>query len=211
MMHLRHGTIGLVALAIFELSGCGSSLDREEAAVYAAYVDAHFTTVADSPVPLKRHVVRDRTSGFQSVDSWRHKISKLSVAPATDTIDDFLARNDGDYPKASLNEQTRKTIGRYPLNSHIKFRLPHVLISDETIEKIFFKEGGGGWVEFARRYPKNHGFLSFSRVGFSKDRKQALFYLGNEYTGGAGEGYLVLLQNRNGIWKEVTRSSCWIS
>ncbi len=202
--------LGLVIPCIFIFEGCASSLEREEAKVYAAYVDKRFTTVADSDEPLKRHIICDHTAGFQIVLSWRKDISRLSVAPRPDTIEDFLTRNDGNHPESSLNEETMKVIGRYPLNSHIQFKLPHVLISDATIEKIF-TPGGDGWLEFNRRCEKNHGILWLSRVGFSKDRNEAILYVINQWTEAAGDGMLVLLQKQNGIWKAVDSTCCWVS
>lgn len=85
------------------------------------------------------------------------------------------------------------------------------IVSDRAVKKMFESGIDEGWSEFNRRYPKHHGFLTVSRVGFSRDRQQALPYIGNQWTEAAGEGYLVLLHKQNGSWKEVARASCWIS
>ena len=64
MMPVRRIAIATLIPAFIGISGCTSSLNKEEAAVYAAYIDARFTQVADSSEPLKRHVICDHTSGL---------------------------------------------------------------------------------------------------------------------------------------------------
>ncbi len=195
-MSLRKGARALLVLAVIGISSCTSSVDREECAVYAAYVDKRFTMVADSSEPLKRHVICDRTSGLEMLRSWPKALADISVALRQDTIDDFVARNDR----------------RYAINNHIGFQLPHRLIPDRSIEQLFTpKSRADGWLEFNRKYPKSHGILWLSRVGFSRDRNQALLYVGNQWTEAAGEGYLILLQKKAGVWNEVARSACWMS
>lgn len=192
------------------LGCCGSSLDGKEAEVYAAYVDAHFTTFADSQEPLKRHVICDTTAGFQIVNSWEKEISKLPIKPADETAESFISRNGG-TPKGLLTEKERRIRGRYAVNSDLRFKLPHVLIRDSLVEKLFFTDGSEGWPGFNARYPKSHGIIWLSRVGFNTARTEALLYIGNQWTEGAGEGFVVLLRKAAGRWAEVAKASCWIS
>jgi hypothetical protein len=194
-MPFRLAIAGILISVPLVICGCASSLETEEAAVYAAYIDANFTKVVDSSIPLKGHIICDRTSGLEPVKPLPVHIAKLSITPAQATVDDFLSKN----------------AGQYPINEHLALRLPHLLISDRAVKKMFESGIDEGWSEFNRRYPKHHGFLTLSRVGFSRDRQQALPYIGNQWTEAAGEGYLVLLHKQNGSWKEVARASCWIS
>jgi hypothetical protein len=86
------------------------------------------------------------------------------------------------------------------------FRLPvpYKLVSSPGIYSIF--NDGGGWPEYNQRYPGSQGFLVLSRVGFSPDAKQAVFYARN--TCGllcATDAYVVMEKRHSGwtIVKEV--------
>jgi hypothetical protein len=198
-------------IAVSFLQGCcGSSLNGEEARVYAAYVDAHFTKVADSTEPLKKHVICDTTAGFQIHSSWEKEIAKLTIKPQHDTAVSFVSRNGG-TPRTELTDQDRKVRGRYPMNPQLSFKLPHVLIQDSLIQRLFFTDGGERWSGFNARFPKSHGIIWLSRVGFNTAMSEALVYVGNEWSDGAGEGFLVLLRKVGDHWAEATRVACWIS
>jgi hypothetical protein len=188
--------------------------ELEEAAVYRACVNDFYLqkTFSDSRFegkPFNLIVVSDKTSGFIVPFSYNKVISELSPKPDKTTMRSFLERNDGEYAESQLNENTLKIVGRYPLNRHIHFGIPHVLITDSEIERIFIK--GSGWDEFFTQYPTSRGLVWFSRVGFNNKKDQALLYFTFGYSSGAEEGFLIcLISNRVG-WKESTRTLVWIS
>ena len=205
--------ITLLALSLAVLSGNGLSQEQEEVNVYAAYlntayINKHFSDRRFSNKPFTMIVISNLTSGFDHPFSYRVAIAQLSPKPEKDTVEDFLTRNDGDYPKSSLTDATMKVIGRYPLNSHIKFKLPHVLISDAEIGRLFRK---GEWEDFCARYPTSRGIVRLSRVGFNKNKTQALLYFAGQYAPAAGEGYLILLGKTSSEWKIITQVTVWIS
>ena len=214
-MFLGKATLILLLTIAFALAGCSSSedYDWEEAAVYAAFVDEHFAKFDHSSDPQKQHIIRDQTSGFQTFNGCQEIISELSPKPNSDTVRDFLARNYSYFPIFPLTEKSRRAIGRYPLNSHIKFKLPHVLMSDSMHDDIFDDEKSidEGWDLFYQRYTHAHGMVELSRVGFNKDRSQALLYVDNVYSSEGGEGFFVLLEKKDNQWREVATKACWIS
>ncbi len=67
------------------------------------------------------------------------------------------------------------------------------------------------WVKFHKRFPGSHGILQFSRVGFNRDRTQALFYLGNQWDSLAGNGCFVLMGKSEGNWKLIAQVGLWAS
>ena len=122
--------------------------ELEEAAVYRAcindfYLKRSFSDSCFEGKPFNVIVVSDKTSGFIVPFSYHKVISELSPKPDKTTISSFLVRNDGEYAESQLNENTLTMVGRYPLNRHIHFRIPHVLIADSEIERIFKKAAGG--------------------------------------------------------------------
>lgn len=194
--------------------GCyGSSDDDEEIAVYRAYLNAvyikrHFSDARFADKPFDLIVIDDQTAGFPQPFPYKGKIEQLKPRPDESTTQSFLTRNDANRPKSSSTKDDHQTNGRYPLSSRLKFDLSHVLIAQGEFKKILT---AGGWDEFYRRFPGSRGMIWFSRVGFNKDRTQALFYFGNQYTDYAGEGYLILMAKADGTWREVTRVTVWIS
>jgi hypothetical protein len=184
----------IVLLATGQLS-CGPSIDREEAAVVRAYVDSNLKKLFDHidfpNRPLKVIYVGGVSAGFQS--GWQEFFSELGPALSSDTADSFLRRNDREYP----------------VNAHLKFSIPHVILPEAKVKRVF--EGGGGWDALYHEYPVSHGIIWFSRVGFNHEHTQALLYFSNQWQEGAGEGWLVLMQIERGTWREAARTMVWIS
>jgi hypothetical protein len=214
---MRSITAATLACLVSVLSACNSTDrafdEKEEAAVYRAYIDTDYASrnFLDSQFvnrPFNVIVISDRTSGFVVPFSYQKSIAKLSPKPDKETVENFLDRNDGKYPESKLTERTLRVIGRYPLNPHIKFGLPHALISDGEIDQIF---SNGKWGEFFRRYPNSRGLVWLSRVGFNKSKTQALLYFAHQYTEAAGEGFLILLAKTASGWKKTAEVLVWIS
>jgi hypothetical protein len=210
-----------IAIIVFLLgNNCSSKLVAtgqqdylmEESAVYRAYIDNYylkFPFPKDSfdDTPFTMVVISDHTSGFMIPLSYKPEIEKLSPRPSDDTIKSFLEKNDGLYPQKQLSEQTLKTVGRYPINRHIKLAIRHVLISDREREEIF---KDGRWSEFFRRYPGSRGIVYLSRVGFNVDMTEALLYFSHSYYDNA-EGLLIYLKGIEGNWRQVAERRVWIS
>lgn len=85
-----------------------------------------------------------------------------------------------------------------------------ILLSEERMDEIFWGSGGG-WSEFYSLYPGSTGTVDFSRVGFNKDKTQALVYFGNQSYYTAGAGYYIMLSKEEEEWKIVDRVMVWIS
>lgn len=84
-----------------------------------------------------------------------------------------------------------------------------VIITKEERESIF-REGPVGWDEFYERYKGSQGILTFSKVGYSKDRKQALLSYDNGCGGKCGHGGVVVLHYVNRAWKIVVIFPMWV-
>jgi len=84
------------------------------------------------------------------------------------------------------------------------------LVDSAQLESIF-KRGGGDWPAFYKRFPGSPGIMSFSRVGFSEDGTQALFYLSNHCGGLCGGGMYVVMEKRDGSWAIAKEIEMWIS
>ena len=69
----------------------------------------------------------------------------------------------------------------------------------------------GDWLAYYKRFPGSPGILTFSRVGFSEDGAQALFYVADRCGGLCGGGFYVVMQKRSGHWLIEKEIEMWIS
>jgi hypothetical protein len=207
--------ISILAVAlIVSQSGFLGVDQREEAAVYADYIDGYYITrqfVDDrfKGRPFSLIVINGLTAGFHHPFSYQEFLAQFKTKLDKVTISEFLRRNDGYFPKSSLTEEKLKAVGRYPINPFLKFSLPHTLISTAEMKEIF--DADGRWEEFYRRYPSCRGIVWLSRVGFNKNKSESLLYFGHQYDEAAGDGRLILLRKADGKWKGVEQVTVWIS
>ncbi len=84
-----------------------------------------------------------------------------------------------------------------------------VVFLTESESKAIFEQGG--WDAFYARFPKAHGLTALSRVGFNRERTQALVYMGTMSHYLAGAGFFYLLEKERGSWKVKGQLMVWIS
>jgi hypothetical protein len=127
---------------------------------------------------------------------WKEAASLIKQSPALQrtTIDAFREVN---AQQASLRRSFH-----YPID--------YELVDSTQLDSIFNKNGGS-WSAYYKRFPGSQGVLALSRVGFSADGTQALFYLSNRCGGLCGGGRYVVMEKLNDRWmigKEVEK---WVS
>jgi len=88
--------------------------------------------------------------------------------------------------------------------------IEYELVDSAQLEPIF-KRGGGDWLAFYKQFPGSQGVLTFSRVGFSADGTEALFFLSNHCGGLCGTGRYVVMEKRNGRWVIEKEIEMWVS
>lgn len=92
-----------------------------------------------------------------------------------------------------------------------RFHLPlqYQLVPAEKIGSIL--NDVSSWPEYYKHYPGAQGYVAFSRVGFSPDVKQALFYAVNRCGGKCATGSYVIIEKRGSAWKIVKELFIWVS
>jgi hypothetical protein len=88
--------------------------------------------------------------------------------------------------------------------------LDYELVDASRIDSIFQKNGGD-WSAYYKQYPGSPGILALSRVGFSSDGRQALFYVSNRCGGLCGGGGYVVMENIGGHWVIQKEIEKWVS
>ncbi|HJQ34685.1 MAG TPA: hypothetical protein VJ866_21065 [Pyrinomonadaceae bacterium] len=164
-------------------------MDAEEYAVLSAVLGA------GGPF-----LIKDETEHWQDVAGGREgfnaELKQSSKELLDETIEDYWAKN----------RNPHKLAARFDT------KMRYTFISAEYLDNLFKAKGPlAGWEEFYKKYPK-YGFVTFSRVGFSADKTQALVY--HSYGCGpmcGGGGYLLLVK-KGGVWIEKgSVGSSWVS
>ena len=88
--------------------------------------------------------------------------------------------------------------------------LPYQLVPAEKIGSIL-KDGPNDWIEYYTRYPGAQGHMRLSRIGFSPDGKQAVFYSSNWCGGHCASGSYVVMEKHGSEWKMVKEIYMWES
>ena len=106
------------------------------------------------------------------------------------------------YNLPLVPEETLKNfreINRQPYIFNLTLNLPvkYVFINSEESNSVL---NNGGWLQFYEKYPKSQGILSFSRVSFSYDKKQALVYVQNQRSYNIGNSFFLRLTNEGDGW-----------
>jgi len=86
-----------------------------------------------------------------------------------------------------------------------------VLLRKSDFKNMFNTGVRQGWDLFFNTYPDSQGVLTFSSVGFSKDKDQALVYFGNQAGSVSGKGFLIQLEWNGKQWRIENRLPLWIS
>lgn len=87
--------------------------------------------------------------------------------------------------------------------------VPYQLVDVKEIDAIF--ENKGWWTDYYKKYPGSQGYLVLSRIGFSADGSQALFYAENFCGGKCATGTYVVMQRSDTGWKLVKEILIWVS
>lgn len=180
--------------------------DADEYAVYAAILTQMRSDQPDLP-PL--YVVQRQTEPSRAKNA-RQRIQREPTRTKTGkriirlggwetldeaALDDFEARN----------QQSVTIENRFHLEPS------RVELIDLAEIHDLFGENGSGWKGFYGKYPDAGGIVTFSRVGFSRDRTQAVVYVGVQSNWLAGYGQLVMLVRDGDKWRKDASQGLWIS
>ena len=112
--------------------------------------------------------------------------------------------------KATTDAFGRVNVEQALLRPSLHCAVECVVVDSAQLEAIF-KKGGGDWPAFYSQFPGSTGLLTFSRVGFSTDGTQALFYVSGNCGGLCGAGYYVVMEKRNEHWMLKKEINVWVA
>jgi len=215
-MHKTTALIILVSTAVF-FFGCSDRRTKtgglpspvpepEEYEVYSFLLegenavikkdDDDIIVIEGDTVPT--YVVEGTNHGIQTITrkgSYLYGFNETLSIPEIgwDTLDDF----------------ERKNMSPSTLDYQFDLKTKYLLFNHE--EQLELGHAGSYWDRFYTRYPDSHGRISFSRVGFNRDKTKALVYRGWLAGSLAGGGHVVFLSKVDDRWIVKKRIAIWIS
>jgi len=209
-------TIALLAAVSVSLSGRAQSPTERTA------------SVAETEYQVLTAYITDTFMGKKGDDRVGRQVSKIVIANKTqsDQDDDNIEDENGKaIPWGKISRYLRKQSPRLqtstlnafrdanahpaPLRFLFQLRIPYDLVDKAEIDAIF--ENHGWWTDYYKKYPDSQGFLTLSRVGFSADGKQAMFYSTNGCGGKCGTGTYVIMEKPGASWRVVKEILMWVS
>lgn len=150
-------------------------------------------------------------------------VSQIVIVGSTESDKDDL--DDEDMPPGGVEKYLRKEVPTLRVATiktfrqanvreaqlSLRFHLPlrYQLVSAENIGSML--KDVSSWPEYYKKYPGAQGYLALSRVGFSADGKQALFYASNRCGGKCATGSYVVMEKRGSGWKILKEVFMWMS
>ena len=129
-----------------------------------------------------------------------------------------LAELRGDIPETTgLTAQEFLRVNASPMKLDMPVEVlahwTHVrMVDEETLTQLFEQPNpAGGWKQFYSEYPNACALIQFSRVGIDDQARQALFSVSISSGMLRGASYLVLMQNRDGAWRQFRDKMVGIS
>jgi hypothetical protein len=165
-----------------------------------SYLKAHF---AEEIKAGKKLVIESRTDlHLVHLGSSYPEFVESLLKEASDMVPDQLIRDFGD--------KNRRT---HPVWPELTRLLPAELMGPDEGGAIFSEDADTNWQNFYDAYPGSAGLITISRVGLSRDKTRALFYLGEVRGSEDGHGQLHLLEKEGDEWVErrVRIGSSWES
>src|SRR6185295_11844935 len=176
--------IGIMAVLVLAM-GCQAqdAVFLETAAAESSFYSAVLGAADSSNATI---VVSRQTRNFVVGDTDAHRQAAFRSVPELweDTVTSFERRNSAPVD-----------LGNLVLARNV------ALMDEEELAAGFVENVRQGWKDFHERFPQYGQIVMLSRVGFSKDGRQALVYCHRSVGPTEGIGYLVLLQRTDDKWR----------
>jgi len=122
---------------------------------------------------------------------------------------DWLQGKEPALQRATFQDFRQRNMHPTTFQSSFHLSIPFQLIAQSDLDAIL--EGGGGWPAFYKRFPNSSGVITFSRVGFSPDGKQAIFLESHGCGPLCGSGSYVIMRKDDTGWATEKIVETWVS
>lgn len=208
----RAAAIFMLALVLTASTACRRTPRVAEYDALSAFIDTKFADrkgvkpVEPTGEGITRIVIRETTDSDErganiQMDGngqplpWAHTASSLQTEVPT------LKRTTMDAFREANEHQTS-------FRRSFHFAVDYELVDPAQLDSVF---KNGGWPAFYKRFPGSPGIVAFSRVGFSRDGTQALFYVSHVCGELCAGGEYVIMEKRDRGWVIEKEIQMWMS
>ena len=182
-------------------------LTADEYDVYSAYLSGMFADMQGKQLvgkPFKVVILNMTKIGDDEV------LGENGQPAPWETTADSLRKKFPILQQATLDAFRRANSRQAVIHSVIHGPIGYELVDPGQVQ-VLFEENGGGWPAYYKQHPGSQGILSFSRVGFSSDRRQAFFYMSSSCGDLCGAGIYVVMQRQGEGWIIGKEFTMWVS
>src|SRR6266513_1335038 len=185
----------------------GSEVTDAEYQVLSAYLTNAFAAKAGKEgagAEVSSIVIVNATKSDQD-DTGNEGLKSASLSK----LAKHLRKNDMALNRATVEDFRRVNSMQASFGSRFDLPVKYQLAAQTDINSVF--KNHGWWSDYYKKYPGSRGWLEFSRVGFSPDRKQALFYVVNTCGDMCGGGSYVVMVKKDSGWGIAKEIPVWSS
>jgi hypothetical protein len=179
-------------------------LSEPEYEVFSAYLNQSFTgavgvdRVGD---PVGQIVI------VNSTEADKDDLENDEVPPGA--VEKYLRTEARCLHVATIRNFHQANMKQVQLALRFHLSIQYQLVSAARIGSIL--KDVSSWPKYYKQYPGAQGYVALSRVGFSADGKQALFYASNWCGGKCGTGSYVVMEKHGSVWKIRKEVFMWMS
>lgn len=193
--------------------------ENKDSTDYAIYSKVIEEFLKDDSDKHKKHLIFTENTELDKDFSWEINEFRDSLEKILLYNDHYSVLFESQNKKPFLSEQTKQLLiqldsvnktAKKISNEKLQFNdYTSSTVSKSALKKLFKKKEG--WGKFYQKYPNAFGILRVSKIVYSLDKKQALFYFSYVKGGLYGYGYLLWidLESKDKMIKEMIR--LWIS
>lgn len=176
----------------------GAEATKAEYEVFSAYISEVFVgAVGTDRVgrQIAQIVIGNKTESDK--EDLRDLAEDHSLPPGG--VEKYLRKEVPSLRAATIRNFHRANEKQAQLAQHFDLPLPYQFVSAEMIGSIV--KDAGSWPEYYKQYPGAQGYMLLSRVGFSPDGEQALFYVSNSCGGLCATNSYVVMEKQGATWR----------
>jgi hypothetical protein len=143
------------------------------------------------------------------VDRTEYDESEIEEGMSWKEMRKFLRKQVPSLQLATIENFREANLWQAALQQRFDLPLPYQLVPGSTLDSIIHDIAD--WPQYYKQYPGTQGFLTLSRVGFSPDGEQAMFYVTNHCGGKCATGSFVVAQKRDAKWAVLKEVIFWVS
>lgn len=196
----------VLILSLAFMSGCGKQGASQSGAPIIKQSDEH----AIYSALLKYFEKEDNEGGLR-----RFIVRDLTQSPSNTCIPDEIFRRDNQVFtlgwQQSINDLKRKGESSFRLSDLLQSQNSHTFIADNEFNAFTDTSNKSGFLAFREKYPDVRCIVTFSKIGFDRNKLQAIVYSESWCGPLSGAGDYYALTQAGGFWKIDKRLNCWVS